>query len=124
MGTLRRHRFLISFLVVLVFCSVMVLRQMQRNQARHVEMREAFILLYTKGYKDEAGKLYTRLCRDVEKLPNRVLLEDFHRTLLLVDPLTQQKENLIWNYHWYVSNVLEDRSESTLKRALKMAEEE
>ena len=45
------------------------------------------------------------------------------RTLGLVDPRTQHPENLIWKYHWTVSNELEKRSEGTLARALKMAEE-
>ena len=47
-----------------------------------------------------------------------------HELKLLVDPATQQPDNLIWKYHWTVSKELEKRSESTLQRALKMAEEE
>jgi hypothetical protein len=51
-------------------------------------------------------------------------MDDYQRTLMLVDPATQQQNNLIWRYHWTVSNELEKRSESTLRRALKMAQEE
>jgi hypothetical protein len=54
---------------------------------------------------------------------NRVLLDDFQRTMMLVDPGTQHPENPIWVYHWTVSNELERRSESTLRRALKLAQE-
>jgi hypothetical protein len=60
----------------------------------------------------------------VDKLTDKQLLDDFQRTLLLVDPYTQQTNNLIWNYHWMLSNELDRRSEGTLKRARKQAEEE
>ena len=36
---------------------------------------------------------------------------------MLVDPTTQHPENLIWKYHWTVSNELERREERSLKRA-------
>jgi hypothetical protein len=102
----------------------MVVRQFMMNQSRHVELREYFILLYSKGYRPEAERLFKRLMRELEALPNKVLMDDYQRTLMLVDPATQQQNNLIWRYHWTVSNELEKRSESTLRRALKMAEEE
>jgi hypothetical protein len=44
--------------------------------------------------------------------------------LLLVDPYTDQPSNLVWKYHWTVSHELERRSESTLMRALKLAEDQ
>ena len=123
MRLLRRNRFLVLFAALLVFCSLMVIRQITANQSKHIEIREAFILLYIKGYKPEAERLYGRLLRDIETLPNRTLIEDFQRTLLLVDPTVQQRDNLIWKYHWTVSNELEKRAESTLMRARKLAEE-
>ena len=124
MRHLRRNRFLVIFAVLLVFCSLMVIRQITANQSKHIEVREAFILLYIKGYKPEAERLYRRLLHDIEDLPNRTLIEDFQRTLLLVDPTVQQPDNLIWKYHWTVSNELEKRAESTLMRARKLAGEE
>jgi len=124
MRLLRRNRFLVLFAALLVFCSLMVIRQITANQSKHIEIREAFILLYIKGYKPEAERLYGRLLRDIEDLPNRTLIEDFQRTLLLVDPTVQQRDNLIWKYHWTVSNELEKRAESTLMRARKLAEKE
>ena len=124
MRNFRQHKLLLSFLGVLVFCSVMVIRQYRNNQSHHVELREAFILLHTKGYKPEARRIYERLLRDFEKLSNRQLIDDFQRTLMLVDPLaTNQTNNLIYNYHWTVSSELERRSESTLQRALELARE-
>ena len=124
MRFLGRNRMVLGFLALLVFCSVMVVRQFLVNQSHHVDLREAFILLHTKGYRPEAERLYRRLLRDIEDLSNRALMDDFQRTLLLVDPTAQQSENLIWRYHWTISNELEKRSESTLRRALKLAEEE
>ena len=120
----RGNRFALIFFVLLMFCSAMVVRQFMANQSRHVELREAFILLYYKGYKPEAERLFKRLMRELDVLPNKALMEDYQRTLMLVDPAVQQPDNLIWRYHWTVSNELEKRSESTLLRALKMAEEE
>ena len=118
------NRFALIFFVLLIFCSAMVVRQFMVNQSRHVELREYFILLYSKGYKPEAERLFRRLMRELDVLPNKALMDDYQRTLMLVDPATQQPDNLIWRYHWTVSNELEKRSESTLRRALKMAEEE
>ena len=124
MRSLRRNRFSLVFLALVVFCSAMVVRQFMANQSKHLELREAFILLYSKGYRPEAERLYKRLLRDLEAIPNKTLMDDYQRTLLLVDPMTQQPDNLIWRYHWTVSNELEKRSESTLLRARKLAEDE
>ena len=120
----RGHRFALIFFVLLIFCSAMVVRQFMVNQSRHVDLRESFILLYSKGYREKAERLYKRLLRELDVLPNKALMDDYQRTLMLVDPATQQEDNFIWRYHWTVSNELEKRSESTLQRALKMAEEE
>ena len=122
----RSNRFALIFFVLLIFCSAMVVRQFMANQSRHDELREYFILLYSKGYKpeaEEAEQLFNRLLGELEGLSNKALMEDYQRTLMLVDPATQQPENLIWRYHWTVSNELEKRSESTLLRARKLAEE-
>ena len=103
----------------------MVLYQIRAKESKHVEIREAFIVLHTRGYTNEARRLYQKLLLEMTKAPNKQLLDDFQRTLMLVDPdpYTQQTNNLIWNYHWTVSNELDKRSESTLMRARKLAEE-
>ena len=77
MGVFHRHSHLLSFLALLVFCSVMVVYQYRRNQSRHVEIREAFILLYTKGYRDKADRLYNHLVQDVSALSIRTLEDDW-----------------------------------------------
>ena len=124
MRLFRGNRFALVFFVLLIFCSAMVVRQFMVNQSRHVELRENFIVLYSKGYPEKAERLYKRLLRELEDLPNKALMDDYQRTFMLVYPATQQPDNLIWKYHWTVSKELEKRSESTLQRALKMAEEE
>jgi hypothetical protein len=121
MRFLLEFKFVLIFAAVLTFCSVMVVRQTQVKLAEHVEVREAFILLHSRGYKEEAVRLYNRLLRDMQDFTNKELVDDFQRTLMLVDPTTQHPENLIWKYHWTVSNELERREESTLKRAHEIA---
>ena len=100
----------------------MVLRQISTNQSRHLELREAFILLHSRGYNSQAQRLYQKLLLEMERLPDKTLFEDFERTLTLVDPSRSEPDNLIWEYHWTVSNELEKRSEGNLERALKLAE--
>ena len=124
MQFLRQHRFTLLFMVVLVFCSVIVIRQLKLRESEHVEVREAFIHLHTKGYTNEAHKLYQRLLREYQELSNKELIDDFQRTLLLIDPSAHQPSNLVWKYHWTISGELERRSESSLMRALKLAERE
>lgn len=123
MRFLRRNRYFLIFAALLLVCGTMVVQQMVANQSAHADLRESFILLQTKGYKNEAQRLFQRLLADLERLPNKSLVEDYQRTLTLVDPTKQDAENLIWKYHWTVSNELERRSESALARALKLAQE-
>ncbi len=120
----RQYRTVLFFAVLLIVCSVMVILQIDKNRSQHVELREAFILLYSKGYKPQAEHLYQRLLNELQHISNKQLLDDFQRTLTLVDPASKQPDNLIWKYHWTVSNELEKRSEATLLRALKMATED
>ncbi len=120
----RQYRFNLAFAGFLVFCTVMVQRQANLNQSKHLELREAFILLNSRGYRPQAERLYLRLLGEMERLPDKVLFEDFQRTLTLVDPSRQAPENLVWEYHWTVSNELEKRSEKNLTHALGLAEKE
>jgi hypothetical protein len=120
----RQYRYVLLAMAVLVIASVIIVRRLNTGQSRHVEVREAFILLHTRGYTNQAQRLYEHLLRDLQQISNKELIDDFQRTLLVVDPAANEPENLIWKYHWTVSNELERRSESTLLRALKIAEEE
>lgn len=123
MTFLRRYRYFLAFTVLLLGGSVMAVRQVLLNQSRHVELREAFILLHAKGYTNETQRLFQRLLSQLEDLPDTVVMADYQRTLTLVDPAKADQANLVWRYHWTVSNELEKRSEGTLARALKLAHE-
>ena len=128
MRFLRQHKFALLFLLLLVFCSIMVVRQlMQRYDARHTrhtELREAMILLQTGGYTNEAARLYWRLYNELETLPNKQLVEDWQRTVMLVDHTAHQPSNSVWRYYWTVRNEMERRSEDIIQRARKLAAEE
>lgn len=124
MRFVRQHRFTLLFMALLVFCSIMVIQQYRARQTRRVELREAFILLYTGGYSNEAGILYNRLLRDLEKLPNKDLVDDWQRTVILVDPSANQPDNLIWKYYWTVRKEMEKRSEDSIQKARKLAQDE
>jgi hypothetical protein len=132
MRFVRQYRFIVLFFLLLIFCSVMWVRQKDAKQSKHVEMREAFILLYMRNYTNEAQVLFDKLAQKVAKyggdrfntLSDRQVLDDFQRTLLLIDPYSNQTNNLIWKYHWMLSNELDRRSESSLERAHKLAKEE
>ena len=102
----------------------MVVLQMDRNQEKHIELRESFILLYSKGYADQSQRLYNRLVRDLERESNRALFDDYQRTLQLVDPAASHPENPVWRYHWTVGKELEKRSQNVLARALKLSEQD
>ena len=119
----RQYQFFLLFVALLIFCSLMVMRQFNVNRAKHVELREAFILLHSRGYTNQAARLFYRLLLDLPEQSNKTLMDDFQRTVMLVDPSTDHPANLIWKYHWTVSNELEHRSESAIRRARKLADE-
>ena len=127
MRFVRQYRFILLFFLLLIFCSVMVVRQFGLRQSRHVEMREAFILLHMRNYTNEARTLFDRLVLEVpkytKKISDKELLDDFQRTLQLVDPYSSQTNNLIWKYHWMLSEELDKRSVDLLARAHKLAAE-
>ncbi len=119
------QKYLSLGLIVLFFAvsSALVIRQFTVNRTRHAELREAFVLLHSKGYRPEAERLFERLVDQVEDLSDTLLWEDYQRTLTLVDPTRDQPDNLVWQYHWTVSNQLEKRSQSSLSKALRLAKE-
>ena len=124
MRFLRNNRFGLRFLAMLVFYSVMVIWQINANQSKRAELREAFLRLQSKGCSKQADPLYQRLLRDLETAPDKSLLDELQRTSPLVDPNTQQPDNLVWKYHRSLRRELEKRWEKGLFRALKMADEE
>jgi len=124
MHFVRQYKFALAFLLLLVFCSVMVVRQLEARKSHHVELLDAMILLQTGGYSNQADRIYIRLLKDLDKLPTWALTEDWRKTVTLIDPSSSQPSNTIWRYHWTVRNEMERRAESTIQRALKLAEEQ
>lgn len=122
-----QHKFVLSFLALLVFCSAMVIWQLDARknarESRHVELREAMILLQTGGYTNQADKLYYKIFPDVEKLTDKELIEDWQRTVILVDPGSHQPSNAVWRYYWTIRNAMEKRSGNFIERARKLADE-
>ena len=121
MRFLRRHQYLLCFVAVLLFSSVMVVRQVIHNQSAHVELREDFILLHDRGNAEPEARLYQLLIQQLPGLNEKSLVEDLQRTAMLVDPKTPQLDNLVWKYQVSVKNELARRSESRLARALQEA---
>jgi hypothetical protein len=112
-------------MLLLLAGSIVIVQQLHAKQTRHADIREAFILLHTRGYTNQANHLYQKLLNDLQNLSNKQLVDDFQRTLLLVDPAaTNQFSNILWKYHWTVSNEMDRRAEGSLMRALKLAEEQ
>lgn len=122
MRFLRRHQYLLLFLGVLVFSSVMVIRQFLANQSAHVELREDFLLLCERGETKVSDELYQALIQALASLDEKSLVDDLQRTRLLVDPQTPDKNNLVWKYYVSVKNELRRRSEQRLARILRGSE--
>jgi hypothetical protein len=124
MQFLRRHQYLLCFLGVLVFSSVMVLRQFLANQSAHVELREDFLLLHERGEAKACDGLYQQLIQELAGLDEKSLVDDLQRTRLLIDPKTPDRDNLVWKYYASVKNELQRRSEQRLTRVLGRSEEQ
>lgn len=123
MGVAKKYKYQLLFFAVTLICSVLVINQIEKNKSRHIQLREAFILLHSRGYTNEAHKLFNKLLDEIPKLSDAQLIDDFQRTLSLVDPTIPHSSNLIWVYHWTVSNELERRAVSNIRKALELANE-
>ena len=124
MRFLRRHQSLVLSVAVLLFCSVMVVRQYLLNHSAHVELREDFLLLHERGNGRETERLYQMLVQDLPSLNTRGLIEDLQRTAMLIDSSKSQPENFIWKYHQCVKNEMFRRSETRAAHALKRASQD
>jgi len=124
MRFLRRYQSLVLAVAVLLFCSIMVIRQFILSQLAHVELREDFLLLHERGNPRETDRLYQMLVQDLPSLNTRGLVEDLQRTAMLVDPSKPQPESLVWKYHQCVKNEMFRRSESRAAHALKRASQD
>ena len=114
----RRHSHALLFFAVLIFSSVMVLRQFLLNQSAHVQAREDFMALHQKGHLQMAEHRYQLLIHALPKLSESVLWDDFERTLTVVDAKTPQLDNLIWKYQVSVKNELNKRIDRRVELAV------
>jgi hypothetical protein len=121
MRFLKRHRFFLIFLGVLVFCSIMVVRQFLINQWEHNDLREDFILLHDEGKTKTMERLYQMLIQELPALPDRALLDDEQRLNLFLASKNLPPTDLLWKYHVSVQNELQRRVNSRVTRALKRA---
>src|SRR5215467_7312532 len=122
MRFLRQNRFVLLFLAVLIFSSVMVVRQFMANQSAHIDRREDFILLHDRNEKKACAWLYQRLIQELPGLSDRALMDDVVRTSLLVDPKKPDLENLVWKYYVSVNKEFQRRAQARLSRVIAKAE--
>lgn len=123
MQFLRRNQYFLFTLAVLLFASVMAVRQFVANQSAHVQRLENFILLHERGEAKLSERLYQRIVQELPALSDKGLVDDWQRTVLLVDSKTPQLDNLLWKYHVSVNNELKRRADKRLQAVLKQAEE-
>lgn len=121
MQFLRRNRFALLTVAVLILAAVLALRQQLANRAAHAQYLEDFILLHERGAKKPCDHLYQVLVQRLPQNDNHTLVQDLVRTAMLVDTGTSQLDNLVWKYHVSVRNELKRRSEKRLEAALKAA---
>jgi hypothetical protein len=116
MQFLRRNRYLLCFAAVLLFASIMVVRQFIANQTRHVQVREEFILLFVEGETEPCSRIYQRLIQQLPDVNEAVLTDDLQRTAMLLDSQAAAEQTLLWKYHVSVKNELLKRVSRRLDR--------
>jgi len=124
MQFLRRNRYALLTVAVLIFSSVMVVQQYLDNQSAHAQQVEDFLLLQERGEAKPYEHLYQVLVQQLPHLCERDLVLDLQRTAMAVDIKTPQLDNLVWKYHVSVKNELKHRSEKRLEAALQGAAKE
>jgi len=121
MRFLKRNQFLLVFVAVIIFCSVMVMRQFLVNQWEHVDLREDFIVLHDTEKTRGAERLYQLLIQELPDLPDRALIDDEQRLTILFASQKPPPEDLIWKYYVSVQNELKSRTDERVTQALKRA---
>ena len=117
MQFLRRNRFALLTVAVLIFSAVLVVQQYFANQSAHSEQVEVFLLLHERAEKPACEHLYQVLVQHLPRIDNRALVRDLLRTAMVVDARAQQLDNLVWKYHVSVQNELRRRSQKRLETA-------
>lgn len=121
MRFLKRHKFILAFVAILIFCSVMVVRQYIVNQWRHIDLREDLILLHYEGHFRSEEKIYQMLIQELPSLPDHSLIADEQRFKLLFISKKPPPQDLLWKYYVSVQNELRSRTNERVARAKKRA---
>ena len=124
MEFLRRNRYALLLVSVLLFSSVMVVRQYVANQSAHAQAVEDFLLLHERGETKLCEHLYQVLVQRLPHINDRDLVQDLQRTAMVVDVKAPQLDSLIWKYHVSVRNELKQRAEKRLEAAVHSAVKE
>ena len=124
MHFLRRNRYALLTVAVLIFSTALVVQQYLSNESAHTRRVEDFLLLQERGEKESCEHLYQMLVQQLPHLNDRSLVQDLLRTGMVVDAKTQQLDNLVWKYHVSVGNELKHRSEKRLEAVLQGAAKE
>ena len=121
MQFLRRNRYALLSVAVLLFSSVMVVQQHLANQSAHAQQVEDFLLLHERGETKPCEHLYQVLVQRLPHINDRDLVQDLQRTAMVVDVKVPQLNNLIWKYHVSVKNELKQRAEKRLEATVQRA---
>jgi hypothetical protein len=123
MRFVRRYSAAVLFVAVLIFCAVKVIGQFQANEARHVEMRENFLLLYESGHVAESDFFLQRLIYVLPEQADKVLFDDYQRVATIVSTNIQSIDDPLYRYRASLNEQIKKRSSARLERALKQVNE-
>lgn len=124
MQFLRRNRYPLLILAVLLLSAMLAVRQQQINSSSHARRVEDFLLLHDRNEATARDHIYQILIQELPRLGERDLVSDLERVAMIIDPKTPQMENLVWKYYVSVNNELRHRSEKRLQALLKTAGKE
>ena len=124
MRFLRQYKYVLIFLILLVICSVMVVHEYLAAELAHVERREDFILLHSRGREKETERLYQRMIQELPGMSDRMLAEDLQRTSLLLNPQAPETDGLIRKYNVSVKNELTRRADRRISREFQAADQQ
>ncbi|SRR5258708_7007182 len=116
MRFVRQNQYVLVFLGLLVFCTIMVLREIEARESAHVQRREDFLFIHEHAQPQAEQRLYQRLIQEFPDLSDRTLADDLQRTGMLVEAKKQEPDNLVWKFHVSLGNELRKRAERRVAR--------
>jgi hypothetical protein len=122
MRFIREQKFLLALGILLFFSAVMAVRQVNENQERHAELREALIFLQEKNHLEKAQRVYARLFTQLRSQPTQHLIDDLQRISAISLTNQSPETNLVRRYNLFAKKELERRLEQRYVNANKAAE--